>query len=90
MSKVNDEIPEMLTSTEVAELLNLYSPTIKNWLESGTFPGGTRTPDGHWEFSRGQVEAVKEYIDFLKNKNATNDLAIEITESPEDPEPPLL
>jgi len=82
---------EPLTSGQAAALLGVSSPnTVKNWLEAGHFPGAFKTAGGHWRFLRSEVEAVKERMDALREKNRRGDL----TPPDEDdadypPQPPL-
>ena len=66
---------DSLTSGQAAELLGVASAnTVKNWLESGQFPGAFQTSGGHWRFPRAEVEAVKARMDALRHKNLRGDL----------------
>ncbi len=78
-----------LTSTEAAELLGLSSPnTVKNWLAGGHFPGAYQTRGGHWRFPRAEVEAVKQRMVDLRERNHRGDLALPDTD--DEATPPLL
>lgn len=66
---------DALTSGQAATLLGVSSPnTVKNWLEAGHFPGAFKTAGGHWRFLRKEVEAAKERMDALREKNRAGDL----------------
>ncbi len=81
---------EALTTGQAAKVLGVSSAnTVKNWLEAGHFPGAYRTPGGHWRFSRDEVEAVKQRMDALREKNQRGDLTPDDIED-DDGAPPLL
>ncbi|MFH1468169.1 MAG: helix-turn-helix domain-containing protein [Pseudomonadota bacterium] len=65
-----------LSSGQAAERLGVSSPnTVKNWLESGIFPGAYRTGGGHWRFPVEEVEAARARLDALAERNRQRDLA---------------
>jgi excisionase family DNA binding protein len=64
-----------LTSKQAATLLGVSSAnTVKNWLESGWFPGAFQTPGGHWRFPREDVDAVRLRLEGLRERNRRRDL----------------
>ncbi len=80
---------ESLTSSEAAKLLGLSSSnTVKNWLAGGHFPGAYQTAGGHWRFPRHEVEAVKQRMEVLRERNRRGDVAAD--EVDDASEPPLL
>ena len=80
---------EVLTSSEAADLLGVSSPTtVKNWLESGMFPGAYRTKGGHWRFPKEEVEKARSRMLAVRKKNESGDFSPPETENPK--EPPLL
>ncbi|MGE0328770.1 MAG: helix-turn-helix domain-containing protein [Polyangiaceae bacterium] len=86
--RARNETRALLSSGQAAALLGVASTnTVKNWLESGFFPNAFQTAGGHWRFPRGDVEAAKQRIDELRERNRTGDL----TPPDEDyGDPPLL
>ena len=86
--KVQQE-KETLTSGEAANILGVSSPTtVKNWLESGMFPGAYRTKGGHWRFPKKEVEEARSRMEALREKNEAGELEPHEKENPQDP--PLL
>ena len=82
---------ETLTSGQAAALLGVSSAnTVKNWLASGQFPGAFKTAGGHWRFLRSEVEAVKERMEELREKNTREDLTPSDPSEAEYPPPPFL
>lgn len=82
---------ETLTSGQAAALLGVSSAnTVKNWLASGQFPGAFKTAGGHWRFLRSEVEAVKDRMEELREKNERGDLTPPDDGDAEYPPPPLL
>ena len=66
---------DLLSSKQAASLLGVASVnTVKNWLEGGHFPGAFQTPGGHWRFLRVEVEAVKQRMEDLRERNRSRDL----------------
>lgn len=79
-----------LTSGQAAAVLGVASPnTVKNWLESGRFPGAYQTAGGHWRFPADEVEAAKARMEALAERNRRGDLAPPDLDDAEDG-PPLL
>jgi hypothetical protein len=64
-----------LSAGETAQLLGVRSAnTVKNWLQSGAFPGATRTQGGHWRFPLEEVLKVKAQIRDVRARNAAGDI----------------
>jgi len=64
-----------LTSKQAAILLGVSSAnTVKNWLESGWFPGAFQTPGGHWRFPPEEVESARLRLEGLRERNRRRDL----------------
>ena len=64
-----------LTSGEAADILGVSSPTtVKNWLESGMFPGAFQTKGGHWRFPKKEVEEARSRMKALREKNEAGDI----------------
>jgi excisionase family DNA binding protein len=53
----NDELPELLTTAEVARVFKVARSTVSNWAAQGLLPH-TRTPSGRLRFRRTDVEDV--------------------------------
>ena len=69
--------PELLTSTQAAELLGVSSPTtVKNWLMGGHFPGAFQTAGGHWRFPRADVERMRLRMVEDAERSAGRDLSL--------------
>lgn len=73
-----EEIREMLAGErllsvgEVAEILGVSSPTtVRNWLESGSFPGTQLTAGGHRRFRLADVLDVRARMELTAYENAT-------------------
>jgi hypothetical protein len=59
-----------LTAPEAAHELGLSSPqTVKNWLESGMFPGAYQTSGGHWRFPLEEVLRVRREMQETRDRN---------------------
>jgi excisionase family DNA binding protein len=85
------EVNEDLTSTQAAQLLGVSSAnTVKNWMEGGFFPSAYKTAGGHWRFPRAEVEAVREEMKALREKNSSGDIALEYDPTLDYGDPPLL
>lgn len=54
----SDRSPELLTTTEVAELLRVTPSTVIRWVESGKLPGIRAGAGAHWRFRRADVEQL--------------------------------
>lgn len=48
-----------LSTGDVARLLGVSISSVSRWAEAGVLTG-TKTPGGHWRFSRTDVEAFQE------------------------------
>lgn len=82
---------EFVTSGEAAEPLGVSSTnTVKNWLESGLFPGARKTEGGHWRFDRAEVELVKARMAVLEKKNRARDFTSDDVPDSEQEPPPYL
>lgn len=69
--------PDLLTSTQAADLLGVSSPTtVKNWLMGGHFPGAFQTAGGHWRFPRSEVEQMRLRMVEDAEKSARGDLSL--------------
>lgn len=85
----NGQPLEYLTSTQAAEMLGVRSRnTVKNWLDSGMFPGARRTLGGQWRFPRTEVLAMCNYMNDLRARNERGDKTP--SDLDEDHEPPAL
>jgi excisionase family DNA binding protein len=81
---------DALSSGQAAALLGVSSPnTVKNWLESGHFPGAFKTTGGHWRFLRAEIEAVRARMDVLRDRNRRGEL-MPPEHDDDDPPRPLL
>jgi hypothetical protein len=55
--------------------MGVRSPnTIKNWLDSGAFPGASRTAGGHWRFPVDEVLKVRAQVERVRARNAAGDV----------------
>jgi len=52
----------MLTSVQVANLLNVKPSTFRNWIRCGWIKPSLTTPGGHYFFTSEDVEKIKQSL----------------------------